>query len=275
MINKVKRNERVAVITKILCTNPSKIFTLSYFSSILGATKSSLSEDVTNIKEIFEQRQIGKIETIPGAAGGVRYVPVFPNTRIAENMEQLCRTLSDSRRALSGGYIYMADILSDPEQLNTLVEGLTAPFMYKNIDFVLTIETKGIPIALLTARALGVPMVIARRENRINEGSQVSINYISGSGQSMQTMSLPRRAVRPGQRALIIDDFMRAGGSVKGLCDLMKEFGVTIEGIGVIIATKNPERKLVDKYHSLMTLYNVDEYQGIIDLRPSLAVKPQ
>lgn len=268
-MNKVKRNERIAVITKILCSNPSQIFTLSYFSSMLGATKSSLSEDVTYIKEIFEQRQLGKIETLPGASGGVRYVPLYPKAVIDENIKDLCKTLSDSRRALSGGYIYMADILSDPQQLDILVQGLTLPFAGTEIDFVLTIETKGIPVALLTARALGVPMVIARRENRINEGSQVSINYISGSGKSMQTMSLPRRAVRPGQRALIIDDFMRAGGSVKGLCDLMKEFGVTVEGIGVIVATKTPERKLVDKYHSLMTLYNVDEYQGIIDLRPS------
>ena len=50
-MNKVKRNERLAVITKILCTNPSRLYTLSYFCSILGATKSSLSEDIAALKE--------------------------------------------------------------------------------------------------------------------------------------------------------------------------------------------------------------------------------
>lgn len=40
---KAKRNERIAVITRILCENPGKLFNLSYFSSLLGATKSSLS----------------------------------------------------------------------------------------------------------------------------------------------------------------------------------------------------------------------------------------
>ena len=85
----------------------------------------------------------------------------------------------------------------------------------------------------------------------------------------METMSLPRRAVASGQSVLIVDDFMRAGGSVKGLCDLMKEFNVIVAGISVLVATRQPERKLVDKYRSLLTLYSVDDYQGIIDIRPS------
>jgi len=72
-----------------------------------------------------------------------------------------------------------------------------------------------------------------------------------------------------GKRVLVVDDFMRAGGSVKGLCDLMKEFNVIVAGISVFVATKNPERKLVDKFRSLLTLYSVDDYQGIIDIRPS------
>ena len=85
----------------------------------------------------------------------------------------------------------------------------------------------------------------------------------------METMSLPRRAIDNGQRVLIVDDFMRAGGSVKGLCDLMREFNVTVEGVAVLVATKQPERKLVEGYRSLLTLYSVDDYQGIIDIRPS------
>jgi len=67
---KAKRNERIAVITRILCENPGKLFNLSYFSSLLGATKSSLSEDVSGLKELFEARGLGRVETLPGAAGG-------------------------------------------------------------------------------------------------------------------------------------------------------------------------------------------------------------
>ena len=147
---------------------------------------------------------------------------------------------------------------------------MALPYLNKEIDYVLTIETKGIPVALTCARMLGVPLIIARRENRINEGPQVTINYITDSGRSMSTMSLPRRAVASGKRVLIVDDFMRAGGSVKGLCDLMKEFNVIVAGVTVVVATQQPQRKLIDKYRSMFTLYSVDDYQGKIDIRPSI-----
>ena len=196
---KAKRNERIAVITRILCENPGKLFNLSYFSSLLGATKSSLSEDIAGLKELFEVRGLGRIETLPGAAGGVRYIPVVSDVQQEEYLLGLAQTLSDSRRALSGGYIYMADLMNNPEQLGCMAQAMIRPFVNKKADFILTMETKGIPIALMTARALNLPLVVARRENRINEGPQVTINYLSGSGKSMQAMSLPRRAVSAGK----------------------------------------------------------------------------
>ena len=268
-MDKVKRNERLTVITQILCSNPSRLFTLSYFCSILGATKSSLSEDISALKEFFAARNLGIIETLPGATGGVRYVPFVEQNKLAAYAEDLAATLSDSRRALSGGYIYMSDVLNDPKKLDRIAECMATPYINKDIDYVLTVETKGIPIALTCARVLGVPLIVARRENRINEGPQVSINYVTDSGRGMASMGLPKRAVASGKRVLIVDDFMRAGGSVKGLCDLMKEFNVIVAGITVLVATKQPERKLVEKYRSLLTLYSVDDYQGIIDIRPS------
>ena len=46
-------------------------------------------------------------------------------------------------------------------------------------------------------------------------------------------MSLPKRSVKEGQRALIIDDFMKGGGTARGLIDMMREFSVNVVGIGV------------------------------------------
>ena len=170
---KAKRNERIAVITRILCENPGKLFNLSYFSSLLGATKSSLSEDIAGLKELFEVRGLGRIETLPGAAGGVRYIPVVSDVQQEEYLLGLAQTLSDSRRALSGGYIYMADLMNNPEQLGCMAQAMIRPFVNKKADFILTMETKGIPIALMTARALNLPLVVARRENRIDRKSVV------------------------------------------------------------------------------------------------------
>ena len=78
-----------------------------------------------------------------------------------------------------------------------------------------------------------------------------------------------KRAVGNGQKALIIDDFMKGGGSAKGLMDMMKEFSITVAGVGVVIATKYPEAKRVKEYKSLMELHNVDEINRKVDVRPS------
>ena len=200
---KAKRNERIAVITRILCENPGKLFNLSYFSAMLGATKSSLSEDISGLKELFEARGLGRIETIPGAAGGVKYIPVVSVQQQEEYLSGLARTLSDSRRALSGGYIYMTDLMNNPEQLGCMAQALIKPFINKKADFILTMETKGIPIALMTARALNLPLVVARRENRINEGSLVTINYLSGSANQCRPCLCPDGRPRPASGRLL------------------------------------------------------------------------
>lgn len=85
-------------------------------------------------------------------------------------------------------------------------------FMDRNPDYILTVETKGIPLAVMVARAFNKPLVIARRDSKVTEGSAISINYVTGSSGRIQTMTLTKRAIPPNARVLIIDDFMKAGG---------------------------------------------------------------
>jgi purine operon repressor len=115
----------------------------------------------------------------------------------------------------------------------------------------------------MTANSLNIPLVIVRSDNRVTEGSTVSINYVSGSTGKIQTMYISKRAIKNGAKVLIIDDFMKAGGTAKGMVDLMKEFDANVKGIGVMIATKEPRDKLVDEYLSLITLEKVDLEEGI------------
>ena len=113
----------------------------------------------------------------------------------------------------------MSDILGQPQILHQL--GLMFASHFSGpIDYVLTMATKGIPLAYATASHFNVPVVIARRDSRVTEGSVVSINYISGSSKRIQTMSLARRSLPEGSRVLIIDDFMKAGGTIQGMKDL-------------------------------------------------------
>jgi len=139
----------------------------------------------------------------------------------------------------------------------------------KNVDAIVTVETKGIPIALMCARTLNVPLVIIRKDSRVTEGSFVSINYISGSQRHIRSMSLARRSLQKGSKVLLIDDFMKAGGTIRGMMELMEEFDAEVVGAGVMISTEKPENKLVDNYISVFVLKNMEEEKNIIDIEIS------
>ena len=85
----------------------------------------------------------------------------------------------------------------------------------------------------------------------------------------MQSMTLPLRAVPPGARALFIDDFLRGGGTARGVHDLMREFQAEIVGIGVLLEAAEPKEKLVDRHVSLLVLEGIDEDRGAVHLAPS------
>jgi purine operon repressor len=268
-MQKIKRSERIGAMIKILSDTPNRIFTLNSFSDRFAAAKSTISEDIDIAGKILEQFGLGRLETVTGAAGGVRYVASPGREEIRRFVDEMCRRLSEPDRILPGGYLYMLDELSHPAKVSRMGEILAGWFRETRPDFVVTVETKGIPVALMVARCLNVPMITARRDVRISEGSVVSINYVTGSTHKIQSMSLPKRAVGEGQRALIIDDFMKRGGTLRGVVDLMREFSVTVAGMAVVMSTAEPERKLVENCQSLVVLHGVDETARKVDVRPS------
>jgi len=268
-MEKTKRNERIGAMVKILTNRPNHIYTLQYFCELFSAAKSTISEDIVIINDIFEKFGLGHLETVAGAAGGVRYLASPPGEKTLEFIQELCRELSHPDRVLPGGFIYMTDLLYNPNIVQGIGEILASQFVDRKPDFVITVETKGIPIAMMTARSLDCPVIIARRDNKVTEGPVVTINYISASSKRIQTMSLSKRAVKEGQRGLIIDDFMKGGGTARGMVDLLREFNADVVGVGVAIATEQPAEKMIDDYKALMTLKQINDIEKKVCIEPS------
>jgi len=269
-MEKIKRNVRLGAITKVLTSTPNRIHTLGEFCDMFSSAKSTISEDIDILTASFARYDLGRIETVAGAAGGVRYRAIPSLERARRTLEALSMRLSEPGRMLPGGFLYTSDITSEPSTAQHMGEILALRYYDRQPHFVLTMETKGIPIALMTAKMLDVPLVIARRDSRAYEGSAVKINYIAGGGnERIETMALARRAVKAGQRALIIDDFMKGGGTLQGMVDMMDEFQAEVVGIGVMIATAHPPVKRVAGVRSLMVLEGFDQQTGSASIRPS------
>lgn len=257
---------------KILSDRPGKVFNLGCFSDMLGSAKSSLSEDIDIIRGTLEKFGLGTIETISGASGGVRYLPLPGKDRVNSLLASLSLELSKKERILPGGYLYVLDIIYNPQTVSEIGTIFAGRFIRTEIDYVITVETKGIPLAFMTARYLNAPLVIVRHYNEAADGASVNINYISGSSRAIQTMVLPLRSFKRNSRLLFIDDFMKGGGTARGILELANEFESEVAGIGVLIQTSAPEKKLVDNYFSIFTLKQVNEEDKTIDLTPTSGI---
>ena len=98
----------------------------------------------------------------------------------------LWRRLSEQDRLLPGGYVYLSDLLGEPNLLRQVGRIIASKYLGKQIDAVMTVATKGVPIAQAVSYYLNVPFVIVRRDSKITEGSTVSVNYVSGSSERIE-----------------------------------------------------------------------------------------
>lgn len=267
-MDKFTRNKRLVAITKILLENSNKILGLNTFSEMLNAAKSTISEDIVVIRETLERLEMGKIETISGVAGGIKYIPGSSQKGNYEFALELCKQLEDGTRVIPGNIIYMTDLMYNPTIISRAGVMLASCFQGADIDYVITVETKGIPLAYEVARNLGVQLVIARRDSQVTEGPTVSINYVSGSGGRLQQMSLSKKSMRSCSKCVFIDDFMKAGGTTIGIKDLLKEFDSDLVGVGVLVDNKQNEKKFKEDYVSIIEIKEVDE-SSIVGIEPS------
>ena len=271
-MEKLSRNNRVVIITKILVENPNKVIGLNRFSELLNAAKSTISEDIVIVREVLDKLDMGKVETISGAAGGIKFIPQMGLSAKEEFAKELCDALMEEGRIVPGNFIYLTDIMYNPQIISKAGVILASYFKSMDVDYVVTVETKGIPLAYEVAKSLGIELVIIRRENKVTEGPTVSINYLSGTSGRIQQMSLAKKSMKPSSRCVFIDDFLRGGGTAQGITDLLKEFDSELVGTGVLVDNIGVVNKRVTDYVSIIDIEYISE-DGKIKVTPSNLIK--
>lgn len=264
----MKRSERLVDMVKYLLARPHTLIALPFFADRYGAAKSSISEDLAILRQTLANDQNGILETVAGAAGGVRYIPFVGKKEATNYLHDLADRIEDPDRILPGNFVYLSDILGSPQDLQQIGQLIATKYAYSNVDYVITIETKGIAIAQAVSRFLNVPFVMVRRRPKITEGSTISVNYVASSSERVEKMELAKRLLPEGSNVLIVDDFMKGGGTLTGMEELVKEFKGTVAGMCVLCETKYASQKVVDDYQSLIKITEVDRTKKLIKVRP-------
>ena len=127
-------------------------------------------------------------------------------------------------------------------------------------------------MAYEVAKSLGIELVIIRKDNKVTEGSTVTINYVSGTSGRIQQMALAKKCMKPSSKCVFIDDFLRGGGTAEGIRDLLKEFDSELVGTGVLVDNIGIENKRTSDYVSIIDLKYDKEIDKLI-VNPSNIIK--
>ena len=124
----------------------------------------------------------------------------------------------------------------DPELMQMIGKAFAEYFKDKGITKVYTIESSGIAPAVYTAQALGVPMVILKKQtSKILSGEVYQTNITSFTKGTSYELTLSAKYIDPSDVILLIDDFRANGEPAMGASRLIEQGNATIAGIGILI----------------------------------------
>ena len=104
------------------------------------------------------------------------------------------------------------------------------------ITKILTIEASGIAIACSAARYFGVPVVFAKKSKSVNiDGDMYVAEVESFTHKNKNNVIVSKKFLRPGDRVLIIDDFLANGCALQGLISIVDDAKAIVEGCGIVI----------------------------------------
>ena len=110
--------------------------------------------------------------------------------------------------------------------------------LYKDegINKILTIEASGIGIACLAARHFRCPVVFAKKSQSRNISPDVyTARVASFTHGKVYDVVVSKEYLHPGDRVLLIDDFLANGEALRGLAALVKNAGAQLVGAGIAI----------------------------------------
>ena len=109
-------------------------------------------------------------------------------------------------------------------------------FAGEEINKILTIEASGIGIACVAAEEFHVPVVFAKKNQTKNIAGDVYTAQVeSFTHGRVYDVMVAKKFLNPGDRVLLIDDFLANGAALKGLIKLVEAAGATVVGAGIAV----------------------------------------
>ena len=124
----------------------------------------------------------------------------------------------------------------DTELMDHIAEEFGKHFNMDEVTMILTAEASGIALSAIVAHHFHKPMIFAKKAKSDNiEGGLYQSDILSYTYKKKVTLLVSKEWLSASDKVLIIDDFMARGEAMRGLCDIVKEAGAELVGIGVAV----------------------------------------
>jgi len=169
---------------------------------------------------------------------------VLPNTARAKQLWRVLTKLVGLEPELRSrikfdeeGYFDNTEIVGDFNILQQAANHALANFAGKRVTKVFTAAVDGIPLATMVANALGVNLVLAKRNKEVGVKAFLEETYVLGrdSGVTM-TLYIPKEVIKKRDSVLIVDDMIKTGETQAALVTLVRKAKAEISGIFSLIA---------------------------------------
>jgi xanthine phosphoribosyltransferase len=143
----------------------------------------------------------------------------------------------------------------DPVLMEQIGEAFAAHFADKGITKVATIESSGIAPALMTARSMGLPLIILKKQpSSVLNDHLYQTEVTSFTKETSYELTLSSKFISENDHILIIDDFLANGEAATGAIRLIRKAHATVAGLGVLI------EKSFQPGHDKLTAQGLDVY---------------
>ena len=183
-------------------------------------------------------------------------------------MEELKQCIAEHGSYLGGGILKVDSFINhqvDPPLMMKVGQALAEKFRAAQVTKVLTAEISGIAPAFTTALELGVPVVYARKTRPVTMPPAVFVAQApSHTKGGMTQLMVSPEFLGPGDRVLIIDDFLATGSTIEALAHLVLIARAKLVGVGAVIEKafeggRDVVASLDVPVHAVVSLTGMDE----------------
>lgn len=154
-------------------------------------------------------------------------------------MQELKERILKEGKVLPGDIVKVDGFLNhrvDCALMSRIADEFAKYFDIDKVDLLLTAEASGIALTAICALRYGKPMLYAKKAKSDNiEGGLFTSEIFSYTYKKKVTLLVSKDWIKPGTRVLVIDDFLARGEALRGLCDIVKQAGAELVGIGCAI----------------------------------------